>query len=114
MKLNEQNEDDWLDARLREEAPYLDDAGFTARVVQQLPTPARARSTRAVILLGFTIIASLLAYFVSGRGTFLTDTAVFLVAMPLVTVFALAGVCALVVMAVGTGAALAKSGERRA
>ncbi|MGI8819600.1 MAG: hypothetical protein ACR2ID_01815 [Chthoniobacterales bacterium] len=106
-------EEDWLDAKLREEAPYLDDAGFTAAVMQQLPAPPRSRSRRTVILLGFTVIATLVAYLLSGRGTFLTDAAAFLVAMPLGTVCAIAGACALVVTAVGASAAFSKARELR-
>ena len=33
------NQEDWLDRELREAAPYIDDEGFTARVLQQLPPP---------------------------------------------------------------------------
>ena len=43
--MDEKLQEDWLDARLRDEAPYIDDAGFTARVVQKLPArPVAARS----------------------------------------------------------------------
>ena len=111
--MDEQLQEDWLDAKLREEAPYIDDAGFTAQVVQKLPRASRSRRTRNVILLGVTIIASLIAYLVSGGGTFLTDAAAFLVAMPLVTVCAIAGTSALVVMIVGASAAVSKSRELR-
>jgi len=43
----EDADDDWLDAALRRDgearrAVYLDDAGFTARVVAKLPAPAAA------------------------------------------------------------------------
>src|SRR4051794_20849817 len=102
-------EEDWLDAKLREEAPYIDDAGFTASVMQQLPAPRRSRSMRTVILLGFTIISTLVAYLVSGRATFVTDAAAFLVAMPLTTVWAIAGGSALIVMTLGASAAISKS-----
>jgi hypothetical protein len=49
----------------------------------------------------------------SGGGAFLGDTAAFLVAMPLSTVCALAGVSALLVMVAGAAAALSKSRELR-
>jgi len=111
--MDEQLQEDWLDAKLREEAPYIDDDGFTARVAQKLPAHGGSRRTRNVILLGVTIIASLIAYLVSGGGTFLTDAAAFLVAMPLVTVCALAGASAFIVMILGTSAALSKSRELR-
>ena len=105
----EQSQEDWLDARLRDEAPYIDDAGFTARVMQQLPAPARSRSSRNVILFGMTIIASLLAYLLSGGGTFFADAAAFLVAMPLVTICAIAGASALVIMGLGAAAAVSNT-----
>ena len=40
--MDEQLQEDWLDRRLREEMPYIDDAGFTARVVQKLPAAGPA------------------------------------------------------------------------
>ena len=42
-------QDDSLDARLRDEAVYIDDAGFTARVVQQLPARRMAQSVDEVL-----------------------------------------------------------------
>ena len=109
--MDEQLQEDWLDAKLRDEAPYIDDDGFTARVMQQLPAPAPSRSRRNVILLGVSIIASLVAYLVSGRGTFLAEAAAYMVAMPLVTVCAIAGISAFVVMIFGTTAAMSKARE---
>ena len=69
------NQEDWLDKELREATPYIDDAGFTARVLQQLPPPRRSRDLlRAAILLGMTLLASVLAYVVSGGGRFVSVT----------------------------------------
>ena len=63
--MNQVNQEDWLDRELREAAPYIDDEGFTARVLQQLPPPRRGHDLlRAAILLGMTLLASLLAYIV--------------------------------------------------
>src|SRR5437762_1503583 len=46
------NQEDWLDRELREAAPYIDDDGFTVRVLQQLPAPRRSHDLlRSVILL---------------------------------------------------------------
>jgi hypothetical protein len=111
--MDEQLQDDWLDARLREESPYIDDDGFTARVVQQLPARRQSRSLRTAILLCATVVASVIAYVLSGGGAFLGETAAFLVAMPLGTVCALAGVAGLLVMVAGAAAALSKSREVR-
>ncbi len=55
--MDEQLQEDWLDARLRDEARYIDDDGFTARVVQKLPGAGQSRTrSRAVILLGITLL----------------------------------------------------------
>jgi high-affinity Fe2+/Pb2+ permease len=110
----DQLQEDWLDARLREEASYIDDAGFTASVVQKLPAGRRSSSSgRAIILIAVTIVACVVAYLVSGRGEFLANFAAFLLAMPLTTVCAIAGFCAIAVMAVSAYAAVAKTRELR-
>ncbi len=103
--MEEQLEEDWLDARLREEAPYIDDDGFTARVMQQLPAPRR-RSMRSAILLGTAVIACMFAVLLSGE--FLATTAAFLVAMPVVTVAAIALCAGLMVTIFGTTFAVAR------
>jgi hypothetical protein len=111
--MDQQLEDDRLDALLREEAPYIDDAGFTARVVQQLPAPRRSRASRNLILLAFTIVATLAAYVVSGGAAFIAEEAAFLVAMPVATVWVLAAITAILVTLVGGYAAMAKARELR-
>src|ERR1700757_1736996 len=65
---------DPLDQQLREAAPYIDDAGFTLRVLQQLPARRRPQSLRAVILLGITLLGSILAYVISDGGRFLYES----------------------------------------
>jgi hypothetical protein len=105
------NQEDWLDQQLREAAPYIDDDGFTARVLQQLPPPRRSREVlRAAILLGMTLLASALAYVVSGGGRFVNVTVERLAALPALWVFALALASGLVIAAVGATAAI--SGDR--
>jgi hypothetical protein len=111
--MEEQLQEDWLDAKLREESPYIDDNGFTARVLNQLPVRRQSQSLRAVILFAITFVACGAAYFASGGGKFLGDSAAFLVAMPISTVCVLAGVCGLLVTALGTAAAMNKARERR-
>jgi ABC-type thiamin/hydroxymethylpyrimidine transport system permease subunit len=107
--MDEQVQEDWLDARLREEAPYIDDAGFTARIVRQLPARRQSNSLRGAILLAVTFVASVLAYFISDRGGFLADSAAFLVAMPVVTLCVIAICCGLLVTALGASAALSEA-----
>ena len=109
------NQEDWLDKELREAAPYIDDAGFTARVLQQLPSPRRSRDLlRAAILLGMTLLASVLAYVVSGGGRFVSVTIERLAALPALWVFVLALASSLVVAAVGATAAISRERLLRA
>jgi hypothetical protein len=104
------NQEDWLDRQLREAAPYIDDEGFTARVVQQLPPPRRGRDwLRAVILLGMTLFASALAYVVSDGGRFVSVALERLAALPALWVFALALASGLAVTALGAAAAISRS-----
>src|SRR5438477_4802510 len=66
--------DDLLDARLRDETPYIDDAGFTARVMKQLPRRRVSWSTqRSFIIFAATIISVVVAYFASDEGMFVHD-----------------------------------------
>jgi len=109
------NQEDWLDKELREAAPYIDDAGFTARVLQQLPPPRRTRDLlRAAILLGMTLLASVLAYVVSGGGRFVSVTIERLAALPALWVFVLALASSLLVAAVGATAAISRERVLRA
>ena len=104
------NQEDWLDRELREAAPYIDDKGFTARVLQQLP-PLRRRHDllRAVILLGMAFLASVLAYVVSGGGRFVSVTLERVAALPALWVFGLALASGLVIAAAGATAAISRS-----
>jgi len=104
------NQEDWLDQKLREATPYIDDEGFTARVLQQLPPPQRRHDLlRAVILLGMAFLASVLAYVVSGGGRFVSVTFERLAALPALWVFALALSSGLVIAAAGATAAVSRS-----
>ena len=110
--MNEQLQEDWLDKRLREEMPYIDDDGFTARVVQKLPA-ARPRSLRAAILIGLTIIASILAYFLSDGGRFLVVEAYRLMSMPVVFVSLIAIALSLAVTGIAAAAAFTTTRQQR-
>jgi hypothetical protein len=104
------NREDWLDRELREAAPYIDDDGFTARVLRQLPRPRRGHDLlRAAILLGMTFFASVIAYVVSGGGRFVSVTIERLVALPALWVFALALASGLVISAAGAVAAISRA-----
>ncbi|MGI8890437.1 MAG: hypothetical protein ACR2G0_06585 [Chthoniobacterales bacterium] len=105
-------QEDWLDQRLRDEAPYIDDAGFTANVLQKLPAPQRQPSYRAAILLCFTLLASGLAYRISDGGRFLVVEAYRFAGMPLLVVSLVAVAVTLVMTAVAAGAAWTNARER--
>jgi len=108
--MNAMIDDETLDRHLREAAPYIDDEGFTARVLQQLPPPRRGHDLlRAAILLGMTFLASALAYVVSGGGRFVSVTFDRLAALPALWVFALALTSGLVIAAAGATAAVSRS-----
>jgi hypothetical protein len=108
--MKQMNQEDWLDRELREAAPYINDEGFTARVLQQLPRPRSHHDRlRAVILLGMALLASGLAYVVSGGGRFVSVTLERLAALPALWVFALALVSGLVMAAAGATAAISGS-----
>ena len=64
---------DSLDRRLREEASYIDDAGFTAHVMHKLPARRTTRSLRSTILIATAVLASLCAYYLSGGGRFIYE-----------------------------------------
>ena len=107
--MNQVNQEDWLDRELREAAPYIDDDGFTARLLQQLPPPRRGHDLlRAVILLGMTFFASVLAYVVSGGGRFVGITLERLAALPVLWVLVLALASGLVIAAIGATAAISR------
>ena len=108
--MNETNQEDWLDRRLREATPYIDDEGFTARVLRQLPAPRRASSSlRNIILLGITALASAIAYVLSDGGRFINDALIRLSGLPILLIFLLALASGLLVTAAGVVAAISKT-----
>ena len=111
--MDQNTQEDWLETRLREEASYIDDAGFTAGVVQRLPARRVRNSLRAVILLGITVIASVIAYILSGGGSFIADEVTQLAEMPLSLIYVCAGAAGLLVMGLGLTAAISKAGSPR-
>ena len=110
--MNQANQEDWLDRQLREAAPYIDDEGFTARVLQQLPALRRSRrSLRSAILLGVTLLASVLAYLLSDGGRFLVVAATRLTTLPTLWLLVVALSSGILVMAGGVIAAISKTRE---
>ena len=108
--MNDPLQEDWLDARLREEAPYIDDAGFTGRVIQKLPA-RRPRFFREAILLFVTLLASAITYAVSDGAQFLVAAVNRLASMPLLFICLVAVCCAMLMTAIAAGAAFSKARE---
>jgi anti-sigma factor RsiW len=110
--MDEISEEDQLDRQLREAAPYIDDNGFTARVLHQLPGPRRTReSLRGAILLAAALLASALAYVASDGGRFLVVAMARLTTLPTLWLFALAFGSGILVMTGGVFAAISKTSE---
>jgi hypothetical protein len=59
--MNAPEEKDPLDALLREQSAYVDDDGFTARVIAALPQHSRHSWLQPAILLGAAAVGSVLA-----------------------------------------------------
>jgi len=108
--MNEPIEQDWLDRKLQEAAPYIEDDGFTARVLRQLPArERRAEFLRPFILVAMSALASALTYVLSDGGRFLVVEMFKVTTIPTlwVVVFALAS--GMLVMAGGIFAAMSKT-----
>lgn len=104
--MEKQLEGDWLDARLREETPYIDDAGFTAGVMQKLPAPQARRSFRGLILIVITLLASGLTYLFSDGGQFVFQAARQIAGTNFLLLCEIAFVCGLLLIAFATSAAI--------
>src|SRR2546428_13153267 len=100
--MNEQIEQDWLDRRLQEAALYIQDDGFTARVLQQLPVPRQAgQFLRPFILVGMSALASALTYVLSDGGRFILVEMFRLTTIPTLWVVAFAMASGMLVMTAG-------------
>ena len=112
--MNGMIDDETLDRRLREAAPYIDDDGFTARLMAKLP-PARAEPwrLRAIILIGLTALGSAIAYLLSGRGRFVSEGIIQLSSFPIWLLLVFVFGCGLLVGAFAVIFALHKTPEVR-
>lgn len=110
--MNEEMEQDWLDKKLQEAAPYIEDDGFTARVLKQLPIPqARLQFLRPLILIVASAFASALTYVLSDGGRFIIVEMFKITTIPTVWVVAFALASGMLVMAGGIVAAMSKSNQ---
>ena len=112
--MDKMTEEDVLDRQLLEAAPYIDDNGFTARVVSRLPAVRRQRrSMRGIILVGITALGSAIAYTLSGGGRFVNEGIVRLSNFPIWLLVVFAFGSGLVVGACAVIAAIRKTPEVR-
>jgi hypothetical protein len=73
---------DWLDDLLRQEADYVSDDGFTARVLAALPeTRRRWYASRSVILLAATMFASVAALLIPGLAGYVVGSLIDIVTL---------------------------------
>jgi hypothetical protein len=108
--MDQMNSEDWLDRQLREAAPYVEDNGFTGRVLRNLPAPRRRReSLRTLILLGSAAFASALAYILSDGGRFIVVALSRLATVSTLWLLALTVGSGILVMTGGIVAALSKT-----
>jgi hypothetical protein len=112
--MNEMIDDETLDQQLREAAPYIDDDGFTARVIARLPAvhPQPWR-LRAIILTALTALGSAMAYVLSGGGRFVTEGVMELSSFPIWLLIVFAFGCGLVVGAIAVIFVVRKTPEVR-
>jgi MFS family permease len=107
-------DDETLDRRLREAAAYIDDDGFTARVMDRLPeAPPEPRWLRAMIVLGLALIGCGVAYILSGGGHFVREGVTQLADFPIWLLLVFAFGCGLVVGAFAVIFAIRKTPEVR-
>jgi hypothetical protein len=112
--MNAMIDDETLDRQLREPAPYIDDEGFTARVMAKLPAARREPQwLRAVILIGLALLGSGVAYLLSGGGRFLREGVIQLSGFPIWLLLVFAFGCGLVVGAFAVIVAIRKTPEVR-
>jgi len=105
-------EQDWLDKKLQEAVPYIEDDGFTARVLQQLPRPqARFQFLRPFILVAASALASALTYVLSDGGRFIIVEMFRVTTIPTVWVVVFALASGMLVMAGGIVAAMSKASQ---
>lgn len=88
--INKSGEQDWLDKILAENTGYIDDGGFTERVMHRLPPRRQHRSLHAIIFAcaGLLSLAALLLS-APGLTSLYTDLAAFLHAQSLFSMCAL-------------------------
>jgi hypothetical protein len=91
-------DDETLDRQLREAAPYIDDNGFTARVMGRLPVVRpEPQWLRVMIVLGLALLGCGVAYMLSGGGRVVREGVIQIGDFTILLLVVLAFGCGLVV-----------------
>ena len=69
----ERKDDQWLDEIWQESDVYIEDDGFTARVMEQLPPPRQTFRWRRLILVASALLAAVVGLVIVPGGAFLND-----------------------------------------
>lgn len=72
--MSEQHDKDWLEDALHHDEPYIDDAGFSARVITALPRQRRLRWARLLIINGAGLVGFLIAWYVVPLKSWLVES----------------------------------------
>ena len=106
-------DDEMLDRQLREAVPYIDDDGFTARVIASLPAARREpRWLRALIVLGLALLGTGVACVIGG-GHVVREGIIQFANFPIWLLLVFAFGCGLVVGAFAVIFAIRKTPEVR-
>jgi hypothetical protein len=106
-------DDETLDQQLREAVPYINDDGFTARVIASLPATRREpRWLRAMIVIGLALLGIGIAYVVGG-GHVVREGIIEFANFPIWLLLVFAFGCGLVVGAFAVIFAIRKTPELR-
>jgi hypothetical protein len=112
--MNGMIDDETLDRQLREAVPYIDDDGFTARVMVSLPAATRqSRWLRAMVLLGLALLGSGVAYLLSSGGRVVREGMIQMADFPIWLLLVFAFGCGLVVGAFAVVVAIRKTPDVR-
>src|SRR5262249_34749511 len=107
-------DDEALDRQLREAGPYINDDGFTARVMARLPAAPRGPPwLRAMVLGGLALLGSGVAVLLSGGGRFVSEGMIQMTDFPMWLLLVFAFGCGLVVGAFAVIFAIRKTPEVR-
>src|SRR3954468_19589933 len=107
-------DDETLDRQLGEPVPYINDDGFTARLMASLPAARREPQwLRAMIVVGLALIGTGIAYFLSGGSSLVREGVVKMADFPIWLLLVFAFGCGLVVGAFAVIFAIRKTPEVR-